>query len=47
MAIRQETSAMSFTIADDGVGAAAFGTCVSLYGTFRDMIGDEALTEHG
>jgi hypothetical protein len=47
MAICQETSAMSLTIADDGVGATVFGTCMSLCGTFRDMIGDEALTEHG
>jgi hypothetical protein len=35
------------TIADDGVGPVVFGTCMGLYGTFRDMIGDEALVEHG
>jgi hypothetical protein len=30
MAISQETGAMSLTIADDGVGAVVFGTCMGL-----------------
>ena len=46
MAICQETNAMSLTIAHDGVGAAVSRTCVSLYGRFRDMIGDDIGRRH-